>query len=544
MSVDSAEHAAPDQGFRALLSLYAAAGGVDASRLPGFAPLPLDTALQVLTSSSMAEVSVAARLEALHELAKAGFPGGDDAAPGYEALAQTIVAGRDIDAKQLLHDLSSTALLGGFQRTTSRLSLLHHEGAFVGEDVCTTRRVTVGGRQAVWVFSEFETDAPFDHVATWLDPRNWSRWGHLFFREMAIVDSAGPILLPPPGTEHWHANFREVVQFPWRQLDTRLHCDYWREGDAAAGMTYDLDRSLDSQIDVDRGFILVNQAVPGSPPSAPGAASGSRTVLRVKALKIVGFTEDVWDYAAEWVCPFWTEWIRGAVEGGTSSRPLPPSHAPEGEGGIDLGETAEAWMSFLGDTVRPYVDLLGGVATRLTSKGYDPSDCIDDERRYWSMLAQDWARAWNHGLNTVSEVSRHGFDVDLRPPPRTTAQPTTSATSSASSPSAGTAAPAAAAPGAATAPRADEGTLIPVPGLSATDRPACSDLTSIEVGAATIPSQEIVVTVESTPDGAYAVRLRAVGTTAQAALYVGQLTIAPGGAVVPVQLYISRALRT
>ena len=57
------------------------------------------------------------------------------------------------------------------------------------------------------------------------------------------------------------------------------------------------------EIDVDRGFLLVNDAGP---------------VRRVKALKMVGFTDDVWDDVAAMVCPFWTSWVRSAVEGGST----------------------------------------------------------------------------------------------------------------------------------------------------------------------------------------------------------------------------------
>ena len=78
----------------------------------------------------------------------------------------------------------------------------------------------------------------------------------------------------PLGDEHWHGVFHEEVQLV-KRVNTLLHCDYWRDGDRAAGMTYELDLSLDDEIDVDRGFLLVNNA---------------GGVRRVKTLKIVGFT--------------------------------------------------------------------------------------------------------------------------------------------------------------------------------------------------------------------------------------------------------------
>ena len=58
-----------------------------------------------------------------------------------------------------------------FHRTASGQSMPHHETAFIGEDVCTTRTVSVGTLTATWVFSEFETDAPFENVVGWIDLR-------------------------------------------------------------------------------------------------------------------------------------------------------------------------------------------------------------------------------------------------------------------------------------------------------------------------------------------------------------------------------------
>lgn len=512
--------------FRALLSLHAIAGRVDASRLPGFSPMPLGTALELVAAAPLEQVSRGMRLDVLLELARKELPGLAENEQPYRALMATVVADRDLQVEDLRRDLlASPGLVGGFQSTTSRAALGHAEAAFVGQDVCTTRRVTVGGRQAVWIYAEFETDAAFGDVATWLDPQRWSKWGPHFFRKMDIIGSKGPIRLPPPGTEHWHALFREVVQFPWTDLDTLLDCAYWREGDRAAGMTYDLDRSLDSQIDVDRGFILVNEVVPS--PSATGAAASARPLLRVKVLKIVGFTEDVWDLAAEWVCPFWTEFVRGAVEGATTSTPKAPTHFPElGAAAWLWRESVDAWIGFLGDSAAPYLDLMEEATQRVAAHGLDTTAVLDVQKRYWSQLAKDWAKAWNHGLRTVDDVADRGLEATFAPPAG-------AATATAARPTAT----------AATGQAEMDGTTIPVDGLDASTTPVCSDLTSIEPGAATIAARDVGVTVETLQDGRSAVRLRTTAISPPTGLYVGHLTIGQGRPVVPVQLYVSRATR-
>jgi hypothetical protein len=135
-------------------------------------------------------------------------------------------------------------------------------------------------------------------------------------------------------------------------------------------MTYELDLSLDDEIDVDRGFLLVNNA---------------GGVRRVQALKIVGFTADVWDSVALMVRPFWTDWVRSAVEGGSHSVPKPPTHTPPGTGSrrpSPLGDSLDAWGKFFGDSSRTYVDLFEDVTSRISSSRYSTADLLADGTRY------------------------------------------------------------------------------------------------------------------------------------------------------------------
>ena len=113
-------------------------------------------------------------------------------------------------------------------------------------------------------------------------------------------------------SEHWQGVFHEEVRL-FERVNTLLRCSHWRMPGAAA-MTYDLDLSLDGQIDVDRGFLLVTDTGP---------------VRRVQVLKIVRFTTTSGTPSRRLVCPFWTDWIRGAVEGATTSVPVTPTQVPE-----------------------------------------------------------------------------------------------------------------------------------------------------------------------------------------------------------------------
>ncbi len=500
----------------ALVSLHArsgAFGGLDLGLIPGFRQTSPSTALRAVAEAPEQDAPISARIAVLYDLAKAHFPDFEASEREYRLLAESVADARGLDAGQLLTDVKQSS--GGvlpFRETPSGRALPHHESAFIGEDVCTVKSVKVGGLTGTWIFSEFETDASFDAVADWVDPRNWPERGPLLFKRMEIVGASAPVDIHPRGDGHWHSVFHEEVQLV-KRLNTLLHCDYWRDGDQAAGMTYELDVSLDGELDVDRGFLLVNDAGP---------------VRRVKALKIVGFTTDVWDRVARIVCPFWTDWVRGAVRGGSTSVPKTGTHAPAGKSGSrtsSWGDNVEAWVEFFGDSARTYLDLFDDLTSKVTSQGYSTSDLLSDGTRYWSQLAKDWARAWTYGLDTLNEVAREGLDVGFIPPGRAPegargAFPTM----------------------ARDVPLEAEGMTIPVPGLAQADRPVISDLMSIEAGGAMLAAREIAVSVQPLDDGTYGVRLETSNTTVPPGLYVGQLRMPEGQTLAPVQLYLSRAI--
>jgi hypothetical protein len=511
-SHDQKAEAEADAQHNALVGLHVLAGrlpsGVD---VPGFRPPNTPAALRTLADAPADVVTLSSRLAVLHDLAAADFPAREGNEAEYRRLAASVADPYHIDPADLLADLKTAAeRIQPFSATASGQALPHALVAFIGRDVCTTRTVRVGGLTATWIFSEFETDAPFDQVADWVDPRNWPTRGPMLFKRMDVVGGR-PTVIGTLGDNHWHGVFHEEVQLV-KRLHTLLHCDYWESAGRSAGMTYELDVSLDGEINVDRGFLLVNDLA---------------GVRRVKALKIVGFTADEWNPVAQLVCPFWTDWVRSAVEGGTATSPKVPTHTPTGAPqGSDI---LDAWVDFLGSSARTYGDLFGDMASRAVSGNYAVSDWVADGTRYWSQLAKDWARAWSYGWSVLQEVAERGLDATLMPPE--------------APPEPGRGFATAMATGAAAGPAAGlEGTTVPVPGLSADDRISCTPLVSIEAGGATIPDSSLTVTVVQLDDGNYGARLATNEATAVPGLYVGELRVDPERRPsVPVQLYISRA---
>jgi hypothetical protein len=184
----------------------------------------------------------------------------------------------------------------------------------------------------------------------------------------------------------------------------------------------------------------------------------------------------------------------------------------------------DAWTTFLGNAARPYVDLGSSVTSRIKSGEYSTPDLLADSTRVWSQLAKDWSQAWTAWTETVDEVAREGLDASFTPPgvPREVGRrPAT--------------------PGAASASAEVGGTVVQVPGLTGSDRPASSDLVSIDVGTAVIPASDVAVTVLALPDGTVGARVQTTNTSAPPGLYVGGLAAPDGRALAPVHLYVSRA---
>lgn len=517
----SSDPEAADVLRHALVGLYALTPrfeDADPGLIPGFMPSSPGAALAAVAGAPENEVTVGAKLDLLHELARAGFPHYDTQEAGYRQLAASIAGPNELDPDQLLTDVK-TAVSGDapFATTASGAGLPHHVTVFLGREVCNTATVEVDGITATWIFSEFETDAAFAGVAEWVDPRNWTERGPMLFKQMEIVGSRAPTSIQPSlGDAHWHAVFREEVQLVTR-VNTLLHCDYWMDTAAvpgrSAGMTYQLDVSLDGEINVDRGFLLVTDLGP---------------VRRVKALKIVGFTTGAWDTVAKWVCPFWTDWVRKAVEGGTTTTPQPPSHVPSG-GGIPIGGDAfDAWVGFLGESARTYLDLFGDVSGRALSARYSASDWVADGTQYWSQIATDWAKAWKYGLELLDDIADQGLDAGFMPPGAPAARGQGFATSMTNRAAGAT-------------PATREGTTIPIDGLKVGDQLSCSDLESIEAGGTRIPSSRVSVTVEPLGQNAFGARVSISDDQAPAGLYIGVLRDAKGTQLTPVQLYVSRA---
>lgn len=267
------------------------------------------------------------------------------------------------------------------------------------QGVCSVREVAVEGKQAAWIFAEFQSSATIDELNAWLDPESWHRWGPEMFESVTLIGDR-PTVQDQNG-KRWHGKYMEVVSIGGRKLHTVLQCD-GKQTPSWAAMTYDLDHSVGDVLTVDRGFLLAVEA-------------GNNRRL-VKALKIVGFADTVDNALATTVCPLWTEWMKKATSTAADQvegSPVGETHGALGDADQGDGAAADAaagftrgyareWADYVSDMAEFYGSYATDVTNRLWSGDYGRKDAAEDSSRLFLRLARDWSQVWRAG-NVVAE---------------------------------------------------------------------------------------------------------------------------------------------
>ncbi|HMK62860.1 MAG TPA: hypothetical protein VEG62_01625 [Acidimicrobiales bacterium] len=373
---------------------------------------------------------------------------------------------------------------------------------------CTAMPVDVEGKQAVWIFTEFETDEPLKALRDWLVPEHWPDWGGEMFKEMRPI---GPVDLRPThgNAQQTHAEYLEVVEIGGHRLETELRCEL-KSAKTWAAMSYDLDRSIGAVLQVDRGYLMAADVC------------GRR---HVKALKVVGFTDTLLNTAATQVCPEWSTWVQRAVKveaikaAGGSVDPKPGSvgdsnptvsSSPEGAAAF-TGGVAEQWISTVTDMVEFYAPFTVDVSERLWSGRYGREDAANDTSRLFQRLARDWSRAWQAGMESAANWA----EATVRPTAR--AEPARSG-------------------------RILEHTTLMVQAPSRRARVGISDLARIGRTPATIKATDVTITppVVEEPGPAY-VTIQADTSRVPCGLYEGALVAGVGGERAPALFFVSHA---
>ena len=167
---------------------------------------------------------------------------------------------------------------------------------------CLALPVDVEGHQAVWIFTEFETDESLKNLRDWMIPENWPNWGGEMFKEMRPI---GSVDLRP---DRWWCE-ADAVQTTSRSSRSAVTAS--RPEDCAARSS--------------RPPMVGHELRPrpqhrGAAQRRPRLPHGRRRGRRrhVKALKVVGFTNTLLNTAATSVCPEWSTWVQRATQVGAA----------------------------------------------------------------------------------------------------------------------------------------------------------------------------------------------------------------------------------
>jgi hypothetical protein len=149
------------------------------------------------------------------------------------------------------------------QSPTSRAIVPDAQNAVLDmKPTCTATTQMIGGFPALSLSTTAMSKQTFDEARAMTNPLFWSECPpqSLFFKKMEVVgDRKQPL---PGGRDGWSGRILEVVDFSYglddsgeSEMRTELDFVYF-ESEFAAGCTYDLHRSLDGEILVDRGFVM------------------------------------------------------------------------------------------------------------------------------------------------------------------------------------------------------------------------------------------------------------------------------------------------
>jgi hypothetical protein len=378
------------------------------------------------------------------------------------------------------------------------------------DQTCVADDVVVAGKQAVWIFSEFETKKSLEKLVAWLTPDDWPSWGSSMFKEMKQLS---PRTVVPSATgQQWHANYLEVVSLAGKELSTVLRCDFKRTSEWAA-MTYDLDHSVGDMLQVDRGYLLAYDV------------AGTR---RVKALKVVGFTNTVLNVLATEVCPEWGDWVRQATTTAATELTGRSTGPKRGAVGDDAtarsGSTAdkaadltqgyaERWVSTVTDMAQFYGPYASDVGSRLWSGKYTQADAAQDSTRLFLRVARDWSQAWQAGTEMAANFA------ESEVPPTGGADPGSGSL------------------------RSIEFTKMDVPPQVRDTTVSVTDLARVGLPAATIKASALTVEPTTIGPDTETVTIEADTTDVPCGLYEGSLLLGPTGrpSQVPALFYVSNA---
>lgn len=279
----------------AVLSLIAHSFGLDSWPQPGDRDLPVmeaEAAAELVAGGD--SFTAPARLDLLAHLSRREMPK-PVLSPLAASLVRTPLIGARFDVVALLLERVSASRPGedplGRDESEPTMAGDPLEGFLIDDVVLTRLRVeeppceerskVIDGHLALSITTKLESPHPLAALRPLADPREWPRCPVQsdFFKSMDVVTPPQPLKPPDVG---WSARLREVVDFGFgvglddsgASLMTTDLDFCFIEDESSVTCTYDLAKSVDGKIVVDRGQIMVEDL---------------RRVRRISTLKEVAF---------------------------------------------------------------------------------------------------------------------------------------------------------------------------------------------------------------------------------------------------------------
>ena len=192
---------------------------------------------------------------------------------------------------------------------------------------CGMKTTDMNGVPALNIITDVRSSTPLSEFYGIVNPLAWTKcWVESsFFTEMHVVPPGVELGLTPPPDDGWQATLLEVVDFgfgigPTQLVKTELNVVFVFNPNPVGGQlgcvgtTYDFNRSLDGQISVDQGFLLVEEL---------GPPSNKR---RYRTQKLVHMKRSV--PPDDNVCDFWSAAVGLIQQGCAAGPPAQPFATP------------------------------------------------------------------------------------------------------------------------------------------------------------------------------------------------------------------------
>lgn len=218
--------------------------------------MPVEAAVQTLAAKQLDPVL---RLRVLHDLGNLGLL--DEMDTEARHLAEGVAEG---DRFEELADLATQPSLSfrGFVESLQEQGMANTSMLVVAPEECTDAPASTDPNSPTRIVASFEAAGRPRDFAFGADPLHWPDCNPFFLKMTASQKTRLPVD-NVDGTAY-QARVLEVVGIPviW-ELKTNLDVRYFVTNEAV-GMEFTFAGSVDGEIDVDHGFVIV-EAIPASP---------------------------------------------------------------------------------------------------------------------------------------------------------------------------------------------------------------------------------------------------------------------------------------